>query len=388
MLYVLTAIVVSTAFTGAAWIARTRDFDIWLIPYLKQLLARRRLQTRGPTHIMLCVADHFEPQGGAAGYEHEVRRMDEWMSRYPALASRHRDFEGRPHQHTFFYPEEEYRPEHLDRLTELCRRGFGDVEVHLHHDHDTPEGLAQKLTTFVNTLHQRHGLLHRDLQSGRIQYGFIHGNWALDNSDGGKWCGVNNELDILAATGCYADFTLPSTPSRTQTRKINSIYYAQDDPCRPKSHDTGVDVEVGRTMSGTLMIVQGPLALNFRSRKFGVIPRVENGELSGDNPPSSSRADLWVRQGVHVKGRPEWIFIKLHTHGANDKNIEALLGAAMDETLLYIETVYNDGAQYCLHYVTAREMYNIIKAAEAGASGNPAIYRDGQNVAAGAAATV
>ena len=31
---------------------------------------------------------------------------------------------------------------------------------------------------------------------------------------------------------------------------------------------------------------------------------------------------------------------------------------------------------YVLHYVTAREMYNIIKAAEAGKKGNPATYRD------------
>ncbi|MEJ7636728.1 MAG: hypothetical protein WKF75_01760 [Singulisphaera sp.] len=50
---------------------------------------------------------------------------------------------------------------------------------------------------------------------------------------------VNNEIDVLRETGCYADFTLPSAPSPTQTRQINSIYYASDDPRRPKSHDRG-----------------------------------------------------------------------------------------------------------------------------------------------------
>ena len=37
---------------------------------------------------------------------------------------------------------------------------------------------------------------------------------------------------------------------------------------------------------------------------------------------------------------------------------------------------YNDGENYILHYVSAREMYNIAKAAEAGKNGNPNEYRD------------
>ena len=37
---------------------------------------------------------------------------------------------------------------------------------------------------------------------------------------------------------------------------------------------------------------------------------------------------------------------------------------------------YNDGRRYRLHYVTAREMYNAIRAAERGLAGNPGEYRD------------
>jgi hypothetical protein len=37
---------------------------------------------------------------------------------------------------------------------------------------------------------------------------------------------------------------------------------------------------------------------------------------------------------------------------------------------------YNDGVQYVLHYVSAREVYNIIKAAESGETGDPGTYRD------------
>ncbi len=42
----------------------------------------------------------------------------------------------------------------------------------------------------------------------------------------------------------------------------------------------------------------------------------------------------------------------------------------------YFETVYNDQVKNFLHYVTAREMYNLVKAVEADAQGNPDMYRD------------
>jgi hypothetical protein len=37
---------------------------------------------------------------------------------------------------------------------------------------------------------------------------------------------------------------------------------------------------------------------------------------------------------------------------------------------------YNDGDRYALHYVTAREMYNIAIACMEGQQGNPFEYRD------------
>ena len=52
-------------------------------------------------------------------------------------------------------------------------------------------------------LHERHGLLRAGPETGKIIYSFIHGNWALDNSrPDGRWCGVDNEIDILVETGC------------------------------------------------------------------------------------------------------------------------------------------------------------------------------------------
>jgi hypothetical protein len=359
---------------AVAVLCRRRHMDRWIGAYVQQII-RRTPRVQGTTHLLVCVCDHYEPAWNGVQLAQQHQRVATWVHRLPVLASRHRDAENRPFQYTFFYPEEQYREEHLDQLARICHGGYGDVEIHLHHDDDTADGVAEKLTRFATLLHQRHGLLRADAH-GRIAYGFIHGDWALDNcAAGGAHCGVNNEIQVLRDTGCYADFTLPSAPSETQTRTINSIYYATDDPDRPYSHNTGVRARVGGGQLGDLLLIQGPLTLNWRRRSKGVLPRIENGELSGDNPPTPQRADLWVRQGIHVEGRPEWVFIKLHAHGANESNMEALLGSAMNDTLTHLEKHYDDGHRYALHYVTAREMYCIVKAAEAGETGNPGELR-------------
>lgn len=361
------------------WIVlRKKQMHLWIGSYVFQLFCARPRLTYGPIHIFFCIADHYEPAGGHVLYEQECARIENWIKQYPAMASKHHDADGRCPQHTFFYPEEEYRPEHLDRLAELCKLGFGDVEIHLHHDNDTGENLKETLLRFKHILHHRHGLLRKNPDSGDIAYGFIHGNWALDNSGAeGRWCGINNEITILRETGCYADFTLPSAPDVAQVKTINSLYYATDDRLRPKSHNVGVPVEVWKKGSGDLMLIQGPLGLNWKARKFGLLPRIENGELSGDNPPSKDRVDLWIKTHIHVKGRPNWIFVKLHTHGANEKNMKVLLGEPMERMWTYLESSYNDGFRYRLHYVTAYELYKLVKAAESGATSDPShFFRD------------
>jgi len=123
-------------------------------------------------------------------------------------------------------------------------------------------------------------------------------------------------------------------------------------------------------------LVQGPLGLNFARRKWGVLPRIENGEICGVNPPTPDRVRLWAQTGIHVAGRPEWVFVKLHTHGCVPANADVLLGEAMAAMHAHLQQHFNDGNTWQLHYVTAREMVNIILAAEAGQSGSPGQYRD------------
>jgi hypothetical protein len=359
-----------------AEILRRRHVMLWLPGYWR---SRREAEAAGagPTHVMFCFVDHFEPGWKRPGQEVEAQRVARWSSDYPAMARQFRDADGRHPCHTFFYPEEEYREEHLSALSELCAQGFGEIEVHLHHDRDTEEGLRAKLMPFVDVLHRQHGALPVDPVTGKVVWGFIHGNWCLDNSrPDGRWCGVNNELIVLKECGCYADFTMPSAPSDTQTSIVNSLYYATDDPLKPKSHDSGLPVQVGRPAQGDLLMVQGVLGFDWSSRKFGILPRIENSDVRAGQPPTPARVDQWVRLAPRVRGRPDWRFIKVHTHGAPEGQAKVLLGGPIQRMHEHLTSRYNDGRNHVLHYVSAREMYNIIKAAEAGKSGNPNAYRD------------
>jgi hypothetical protein len=356
---------------GLAWGLRRRGLDRWIVPYLLSAGRRRAPRPGRPVHLILAVCDHYEPKRGNAPVETARARVRQWVEEYPRLFGRFRDSDGVPPQHTFFYPAEEYEPELLDMLAGLCRNKdgnrYGEVEIHLHHDNDTAQNLRRTLLEFKRTLAERHGCLSRDTGTGEVAYGFIHGNWALDNSRrDGRMCGVNNELDVLRETGCYADFTLPSAPSETQTRKINSIYWAVDDPGRPKSHDTGVDLGREPRPEKGLLMIQGPLLLNWSRRKFGVMPAIENSCLQKNQPPSEARLELWLRAGVKVPTKPDWFFVKLHTHGVNEPNQDVLLGEPMVRFHEALRERADRDPLFRFHYVTAREMANIALAAGQG----------------------
>jgi hypothetical protein len=351
--------------------------EIWLPGYLRREVDRRSWpRVEGTRHLIFCFVDHYEPHVGQVDDATARRRLDRWLDEYPRIADRHADCTGRPPGHSFFYPYDELEPGELRDLAKLCASGYGELEIHLHHRDDTSETLRAKLRAAIR--HWREvGALGCWPGTGLPAFGFIHGNWALDNSRleaGRNFCGVNNEIAVLAEEGCYADFTFPALGHMAQPRQSNSIFYVEDDPHQPKSHDRGVPVRVGGQASGDLMIVQGPLSI--RRRRGRLLPRPEDGDVTGINPATPERVDAWVRADIHLPGRPEWVFVKVHTHGAADGNLAGLLYGGLEALFTDLEQRYNDGRRWRLHYVNAREMYNVIKAAEAGAGGDPSDHRD------------
>jgi len=375
--YVFCLILAASLVMIVARSLRARHLDRWLFSYIRQALSPRGRRPGSPVHLILCIADHYEPGLGGASAELASGRVKQWTENYPRLFDQFRDSDGKPPRHTFFYPLEMYQESELDALAELCRQGYGEVEVHLHHDNDDGEALRERLNRYKELLACRHGLLARDRKTGELRYSFIHGNWALDNSHPeGRQCGVNNELDVLRETGCYADFTMPSASDPTQTSTINSIYYAVDDPARPKSHDRGTPVGTGVAPSKSLMLIQGPLLLDWRRRKWGLIPKVENGCIQWNQPAHIDRLAAWLRAGIQVPSRPDWFFVKLHTHGAPEWNQKVLLGEPMVQFHRDLASLARKDVNFCFHYVTAREMYNLVRAAEAGWQGEVHLARD------------
>jgi hypothetical protein len=320
--------------------------------------AAHRFDPARPVTVHLMFADHYEPYWARPSAEVAASRVAAWVEAWPRIAEANPDDDGRPAQWSFFYPQEEYQPALLESLAGLVRRGLGDVEVHIHHDADTADAFVEKMSRFVGALRNEHGLLH-DWQ-GRPGFGFIHGNWALDNSrPDGRWCGLNNELTLLRALNCYADFTMPSAPDPCQTSLVNAIYWAVDDPRRPKSHDRGPLVTVGAVPpTDALLCVQGPLAIRPHPR-WRILPSLEVGELAGYAPPAADRAARWLDAAPRVGNA---VFVKLFTHGAAEKNARPLLGGHIGAHIAHLRAACHQRG-WRLAHGTAWDTFQAIEAA-------------------------
>jgi hypothetical protein len=353
---------------------REKRFDTWIEGYARHLVASRSApRVDGPRHLLFAFCDHWEPLWNKVGEAQADARVRFWADHYPRLAEEFRDADGRTPRHSFFFPGEQYRPAWLDVLAGFTKRGIGEVEVHLHHDGDTADTLRRALLGTLADF-SSHGLLPRD-PDGRLRYAFIHGNWCLANArDDGARCGVDDEIPLLFETGCYADFTFPSAPDESQPNIVNQIYWPVGDIAKKRAYERGERARVGDPKRDRILMIEGPLALATRAGKIPI--RIENGAVTATSPGSARRVETWVKQNIHVEGRPEWVFVKVYTHGAPELQAASLLGEGGRALHRALTSRYNDGRSFILHYVSAREMYNIAMAAMEGRSGDPMAYRD------------
>jgi hypothetical protein len=280
----------------------------------------------------------------------------------------------------------------LPRLNRVCYQSCGEVNVHLHHafalwlwppyhrDYNCDAQLAAVMGQTIDA-YNAHGAMITAEAVPTPAFAFIHGNWALDDGQdllpGQQWlfCGVTEELKYLRQLGCYMDVTFPAWNATSEATIQHSIFYVRDDPARRSYNnlDNVRMVEVNQPEWGDLMLYGGSdlyTSIDPASGSMGY--------------PSLVRMNAMVSRNVHVVGRDDWVFVKFYTHGASYGDLtpgslewNVFFGPAyMDKFLTDIERVYNDGVNWKLHYVSTREMYNIIKAAEAGLSGDPGQYRD------------
>ncbi len=339
---------------------------------------------RGPVHLVIAMADHFEPAiVPGAGRERALRseqerRLEWWTREYPKVADRWRDHDGRPFVHTYFYPAEQHDEGLVEALAGHCHAGWGETEIHLHHGiphPDTASNTRSVLTEFRDELVRYRCLAYED---GSLQprYAFVHGNFALANSAGGKDCGVDSEMQILAETGCYADFTLPTSPLHpAQTAKINSIYECTLPLDRAAPHRQGIGLSVGRPPQVFPVVIQGPLVADLQRWRRERRIVLDNGAVTRNSSMSLHRLAVWKQARIRVEGRPDWLFIKLHCHGMDPTQTDAVIG---DGFRSFLSGLVGGAAdrQETLHFVTARELTNIVLAACDGREGNPDDFRD------------
>jgi hypothetical protein len=352
------------------------NYPFWRV---REWFSRPREMTK--QHLIFIIANHFEPAWGVsgnAGLKLQIKRVNAWSEKAKGIAESLKDSEGRSYRHTYFYPIEQYHSELLEILSEMQADDLGEVEIHLHHGvekPDTAENLKRVLTDVRDTLAEKHKILSRMENVNHPVYAFVHGNSALANSAGGFYCGVNEEMQILAETGCYVDMTLPTAPDRTQVKMLNTIYECEHPFDKPVPHRSGNHLKVGKTQIKFPFIFTGPLVLNWTERSRGLVaPRLDDGVLAANQPLDIARFERWRKARIGIEGKEDWIFIKLYCHGFIEQDQDSMIG---ERALRFFSEVIEHGersGKYQVHFATAREAANMVFAAVDGKDGSPGEY--------------
>lgn len=336
-------------------------------------------------HVIFTIANHFEPGWGDSplNLDAQRRRLDEYFKAARETGDAVTDADGTKFRHTNFYPAEQYHRQLLETMAAMQAEGLGEVEIHLHHGVEKPDtaaNLRKTLIDFRDCLADEHRCLSRIDGVDSPVYAFVHGNLALGNSAGGKLCGVDEELQILAETGCYADFTLPSAPDETQMPVINQIYECALPLSEKMPHRRGKRVAVAKKNGNQPqlpLIFTGPLILNWTRRISGFpMPRIDDGALAANQPMDSARFRRWLGANITVKGRSDWVFVKLYCHGFFDHDFSACIGETARRFFSEIVETGERSGEYKVHFASAREAFNMVSAAIDGAAGDPNDYRD------------
>ena len=334
-------------------------------------------------HVIITVANHFEPgwsESGILDHKSQIKRLKEYRKLAKSIGNAVRDADGTKFRHTNFYPAEQYHPEILDAMSEMQADGLGEVEVHLHHGverPDTAENLERQLVEFRDVLAERHRCLCRASGDDQPKYAFVHGNLALANSCGGRLCGVDNEMDILARTGCYADMTLPSAPDQSQVKVINQIYECAHPLDQTVPHRDGIRLGTDANEPQLPLIMQGPLVFNWTRTIKGIpVPRIEDGALAANQGLSDARFRRWMSTNVTVAGRSDLVFVKLYCHGFFDHDQSVCIGADAKRFFGDLVERGESTGKYSIHFASAREAFNIAMSAAKGLGGDPHKYRD------------
>jgi hypothetical protein len=355
----------------------------WLVKYpfsrLGNFLGRNAFEKK---HVVILVANHFEPSWREVGH-HDIDTQIRLLEDYSKLAGKTCNSivgsDGVKFQHTNFFPIEQYDSRLLDIVAQMQSDGLGEAEIHLHHGvekPDTAENLRNTLVEGRDVFAEKHKLLSRFDGKGEPKYAFVHGNLALANSSGGEMCGVDEEMKILAETGCYADFTLPTAPDRTQVPIINSIYECGMPLNEAIPHRKKKTIVDGNDLNLPI-IFQGPLVFNWTRKVNGIpIPRIDDGALVDNQTTDLRRFKRLISSNITVAGKSDWVFVKLYCHGFFTHDQKACIGEGAERFFGEILEDSEKTGAFDLYFASAREAFNMVSAAADGKTGKPSEYRN------------
>jgi hypothetical protein len=271
-----------------------------------------------------------------------------------------------PPKVTIFYPPSDLPKTDDTALLAFCRATGSEIELQAQrHTGESHDSLVS-LTRAREELRERH-LLSTD-ESGAAVFA-LHSSAPQNFGTQGSLRGCH----LLRAAGCYARFTKAPLRSRKEKLPLPRIYYRSADEL-PRSRRVRSDREIRNASSDELLTIEQPITVDWSRRRLGLLPRLESGCISSDNAGSVHHLRMWMDCRITLEGRPNWLFVTLPVQcrtGAPSASTEVLRRfkemtsqvAAADRALRF-------------HYVTARELVNIVHAAEAGHSGDPAQFRD------------
>ena len=177
-------------------------------------------------------------------------------------------------------------------------------------------------------------------------------------------------------------FHVPSAPSPTQTRKMNGSITRRALPTARGSTRLGVGVGEGPAAARCADADPGAVAAGLGTANGGSSPAWRTAACRRPSRPADA-LDALAGARVQVPTRPDWFFVKLHAHGAPERDRGALLGQPMVRLPSGPRPpARRDDPRFHYHYVTAREMYNL--AGPPGRAGRARLTRPGTSNSSGA----
>ncbi|MFH1894272.1 MAG: hypothetical protein ABIK83_16500 [Candidatus Zixiibacteriota bacterium] len=333
---------------------------LWLVPYLKWEFSTPidREQIACPQDFVLAVVCPITA-------ETDTIAMEQGLDSLAGVISNYTDSDSSIFRITFASRADSTR---LKLLSDFCKSGLGEVEYLLRSEFDTAFDAGQMLDDDLDILKSFGWAKTVDSEVCFTVLRERPVSLRLDRE-------ICSSLSQLAAQGCYFDLSESDRHSTSRLTSVNSIYLVSTRLDDAGLYSDKCELVAGKLGRGRLLVIDSPLLIDWSDWRDVYVPFVDDGKLTPGILADSRRVNSWIRADVHVTGQPNWIFVKLVIDSLLNVEPASHLIASIDRMLEYLQRLPNDG-QYRVHFVTAREMYNIARAAEAGMSGNADDFRD------------